>query len=286
MSQKKQNEQEIEQNELMSWADRQLGHLKPYWSHIALGICVLFLGGLGLTYFLDKARANEAAKCQLLVNAQGLYRISLDDSSLKDVAGEYPDDKIGQWALLFAADAEMRSGLADMSTDKKAGFDKITKARELYEQIVNSTAEKSTMLQRRSIYGLAYAMESSGEFEEASKLYQQIVELGEDTPFFEVASQGLERTTNPVFVKLFTKFKDYEPVPEAAPGVTLPPRPDIQFPEPTVQPDNGGGDFGDTSGSEPGNDGDAAVDGVQMETPDSSQDESGSSDSSTESSDK
>ena len=249
MNKKKQHEQEMGENELVSWIEEKFGYLKPYWSQIALGVCVLFLVAIASAFFWQRTQATEAAKWQNLSIAQRIYRRNLDNEGLKNFAAAYPDDKAGLWAMLFAADAEMRSGLADFGGDRKAGFDKIRKAQQFYQQVVDSDAEKSTLLQRRSLYGLAYAFESSGEFESARNLYQQLVDVGDDNPLADESARGLERTTNPKYVGLFETFRDYEAAPELAPGMRLPPRPDISFP--AAQPDMGGGDFGEASSPDP-----------------------------------
>jgi tetratricopeptide (TPR) repeat protein len=245
MNKKKQQEHEIEENELVSWLEEKVGHLRPYYSQILLGICLVVLAGMAIAFFMRQAQAREAAKWQTLAIAQGNYMRTLDNTSLTDFADQYPDDKAGLWALLYAADAEMRAGLSDFTSDRKAGFDKITKAQNYYKRIVDSPVSKSTMLQRRSLFGLAYAYESSGDFDQARDIYQQIVELGDETPFAEDAARGLKRSTDPQYAALFEKFRDYADAPETAPGVRLPQRPDISFPgTDSRQPDIGGGDFG------------------------------------------
>lgn len=257
MNKKKQEEKEVLQNDLVTWLEEKFGHLKPYWSQITLGICAVVAIAVAAGFLWDRARKAEAEKWQTLSYAQNSYVRSLqqfgpgaDNTALADFADQYPDDTAGLWALLFAADAEMRSGLSDLSSDRKAGFDKIGQAIQYYRRVVDSTADKSTMLQRRSLFGLAYALESDGQFEEATQLYQQLADLGDETPFAESAKRALERTTNEKYATLFQTFRDYEDVPDVAPGMKLPQRPDISFPEIGGQPDAGGGEFvgGDDQG--------------------------------------
>ena len=230
-STRKKEDNEVLDNELVSWLEEKFGHLKPYWSHIALGLCAIAAVAIAAAFLWDQSRQAEGDKWQQLSYAQHNYRRSMNNTPLIDFADQFPDDPAGMWALLFAADAEMRSGLADFSSDRKAGFDKIGKAIESYRRIVDSTVSKSTMLQRRSLFGLAYALESNGDFDEATKIYEQLAEFGDETPFAETVKRALERTTNEKFAKLFQDFRNYEDMPEEAPGMTLPPRPDISFPE-------------------------------------------------------
>ena len=251
MNKRKKEQNEVLENDLVSWLEEKFGHLKPYWSQITLAICAVAAIVIAAAFLWDRTRQAEAEKWQTLSYAQFNYARSMDNTSLADFADQYPDDPAGLWALLFAADAEVRAGLADFSSDRKAGFDKIGKGIQYYRRIIDSGASKSTMLQRRSLYGLAYALESNGEFEEATRLYQQIADLGDETPFAESVKRALERTTNDKYVALFEKFREYEDVPAEAPGVKLPQRPDISFPELSAdrpdsgadQPDSGGGEF-------------------------------------------
>ena len=242
MNKKKQHEQEMSENDLVSYLEEKLGHLKPYWSQIALGACVLVLGVLGIVYLFQQRQASEAGKWQALIDARMQYRNTGDNTLLIDFADSYPDDTAGLWGLLFAADAETRSGLADFATDRKSGFDKISKAEDFYQRIVDSSVDKTTELQRRSVFGLAYAHESSGNFAKAAPLYQQLVDAGDDNPFLKEAKRGLARSTSADFAAVFDKFREFE-VDETAPGLQLPRRPDISFPEVGVQPNSGGGEF-------------------------------------------
>ena len=235
------NENESTENDLVSYLEEKFGHLKPYWSQIALGVCAVILAAVAGAYFMQQAQAQEAAKWQDLMIAQQNYRNNLNNDSLTRVADQYPDDVPGLWALLYAADAEVRSGLFDFLTDRQAGHDKITKAQRYYQRILDSSAQKSTGLQRRATFGLAYANESNGQFEEAANLYEQLVEI-ENNPFAEPAARGLKRCQDPAMAKLYAKFDSYvSPTAEEAPGMGLPKRPDISFPEVgDLQPDSGG----------------------------------------------
>jgi len=240
MNKRKQEENEIGENDLVSYLEEKMGHLKPYWTQITLGICILVLMLLAAVYLFDQGKKNEAGKWQALIEARLQYRNTGDNTLLVDFADQYPDDKAGLWALLWAADAEVRSGLAEFSSDRESGYTKVTKAQGFYQRIVDSNASKSTELQRRSVYGLAYAHESNGEFEKAAEFYQQLVE---DNPLSDDAKRGLARSTSQEFATVYNMFKEFDAGEGTAPGLKLPRRPDISFPELGGQPNSGGGDF-------------------------------------------
>lgn len=248
MSKRKVKEEELQQmeeNELVSYLEEKAGHLKPYWGQITLGICIAILALLGGVFLWDQGNQTEAATWQMLnIGKNNLDRTD-DNNSLLDFANQYPDHPAGLWALLYTADSEMRGGLSELGNDREAGFEKIKKAQGLYKQIVDSSTKKTPLLQRRSSYGLAYAYESSGDFEQAEPLYQSLVDAGEDNPLFKVANEGLTRVQSDDMKSFFAKFQEFVPATaEEAPGARLPKRPDISFPSAAAQPNSGGGEFG------------------------------------------
>ena len=241
MNKRKQEENEIGENDLVTYLEEKMGHLKPYWTQITLGICIAVLMLLAAVYLFDQGKKNEAGKWQSLNEARMQYRNTGDNTLLVDFADQYPNDKAGLWALLWAADAEVRSGLAEFSSDRESGYTKVTKAQGFYKRIIDSSVSKSTELQRRSVFGLAYAHESNGEFEQAAEFYQQ---LAEDNPFSDIAKRGLARSTSQEFATVYNMFRDFDAGDGTAPGLKLPRRPDISYPELGAgQPNSGGGDF-------------------------------------------
>lgn len=263
---KRQHEKEILENELVTWTEKKFGHLKPHLPMVGIvaGAAVIAVI-LGLWWW-DLAEKNRAVPWRVLNRSVSQTRLVGDARSLELVAEDFPEEPAGLWALQLAADFEMRTGILQYSGDeqqRKEGMDKVRKAKKLYLQIVESGVEKSTMLQRRSLFGLAYAAESLGEFDEAAKYYSQLLEQAGDSPFKEAAQRGLERTSQPEFAKLFEQFVSYVP-PESdeAPGPSLPQRPDISFPELP-----GGGDFqpggqDNSDGSESATQGDEGAEGA------------------------
>ena len=240
------DEKALKENELISWGEKQLGSLQPYWQQIVLAIALGFLAFIAIAYFVENKASREAAKWQDLSTSIWNSENTNDISDLTYFAQEYPNDAAGLWALQLAADYELRSGIQQFTVDRKAGLDKVKKAVGLYQQVVDSNAKKTTMLQRRSVFGLAYAAESAGDFETARKYYQQVIDEGEKGPFFEAATRGLQRSTSDAYVAIFNKFRDWEDASGIAPGPVLPSRPDISFPDGDDLSPGSGGEFGAT----------------------------------------
>ena len=249
MSKSKKEIQELESNELAGWAEKNLAEIKPYWQQIALAIALGFLIFVGIAYYLDSQKKLEAAKWQDLSTSIWNAEMTNDVSDLTFLAQEYPNHAVGMWALQLAGDYELRTGIQKLTLDRKLGMEKAAKAKGYFQQVVDSNVKKSEMLQRRSVFGLAYSAETAGDFEAAKTYYKQVIDEGEVSPFYEAATRGLQRSSNIDFVSFFDKFQSFQVAEaEEAPGEVLPDRPNIDFPDLGELSPDSGGDFSANSG--------------------------------------
>ena len=204
---------------------------QPYWSHIALGILVCILAWVIISYLVQNNRDAAAAPSRQLADAMQQFNVSSNVDSLKQMKIDYPNEIATNWAMLIAGDYELNRGLSQYPSDREGAMRLIKRAKESFKGIVDSpSTAKTTMQQRRSIFSLAYANESLGEFDEAKSLYQRVLDEAPDSIFAESAKRGLERTDDPDFKKLYKEFVDYKPAMEEAPGAAVPDAPDIEFP--------------------------------------------------------
>jgi tetratricopeptide (TPR) repeat protein len=215
---------------------------KPYWSLIALGILSAILLYVFANYYKMMRSESAAEQWRSLSTAVTQSELSGDISSLKEMGTEYGDLVAGNWANQFAGDFEMRRGLGMMNYDRSGGLKMVESAEETFRKIVDAPdAAKTTMLQRRSLFSLAYASESLGKFDVAKELYQKLIDEAGDSAFIDVAKRGVNRCSNPEFADLYKAFLDFNDVAGEAPGALMPDRPSI---DPMDIPDFGGGDFG------------------------------------------
>ena len=139
-------------------------------------------------------------------------------SDLTDLAEQFPKAIASHWGLMIAGDITLREGLSTPFEIRENAIRKLDKAKRLYQRVVESKFTKTPMLQRRAIFGLAYSLESLGEFEKAEKYYSQLIE--EDSELTDTAKRGLARTQDEelrAFFEVFTKTSAFE-----APGLPLP----------------------------------------------------------------
>ncbi len=280
--------QPIDDSSELSLAERWVQKLAPYGSQIALGIAVCFLAFIAVTFLVKSSYDRRELQWRQLNNSITEVGINGNTNSLKQVAEDFPNGKAGKWALQLAGDYDLRTGISQLSYDREGGLKLIAKARDSLQEVYDAPAsEKSSMLQRRSIFSLAYATESLGEFEAAKSLYQELSDNAPGTPFAEPARRGIERTSNPQYAEMFAMFEEYiDPLSGDAPGPSMPRKPDISFPDldAAETPETvGGGDFG----SEPASDENATEEGASDSGDEDSGDEdSGDEDSADSDSDK
>ena len=215
-----------------SEAERILEASRPYWTQIALGICVLLLGYVLVSYFLQNSQNAAAEPWQELDRSINQFRISQNVDSLKQMENDYPNDRATNFALQMAGDYEMNRGLQQLPTDREGAMKLIKDAKESFQKVYDApSTTKTVMQQRRSLFTLAYAAESLGEFDEAKELYTKYTDEAPDSLLYNDAQRGLARVTNPKFVALYKEFQDYDAFEEEAPGAAVEDAPNIDFPE-------------------------------------------------------
>jgi tetratricopeptide (TPR) repeat protein len=223
----------VETPEELSGAEKLFEKVQPHLTTIGLVIVAGTLGFIAIAFMMRSRFDQNAAQWRELSTASAIALRTGDISGLKTVADTYPDTKAGLWALQMAGDEQLRRGIEQLSFDREAGNQMIEKGKNNFKRIVDAPqTTKTTMLDRRSSFSLAYAYESLGQFDEAKSLYEQIINLAPDSAFANPARRGLERASNEQYVDLYTKFANFEEeVIGEAPGPALPDRPVIEFPE-------------------------------------------------------
>ena len=222
----KQTEQ-LEQNELVEWLDKKFGHLRPYTSQILFGLLALMALGLAIAYLIYTRMDVQAKQWQTLNSAINTFNLDRQTSYLTNIAEEFPDAESSMWALQIAGDVEMSNGLQQLNSDPQSAVRNLEKAQKYYNKLLDSPTKKSTELVQRSTYALAYCTESLGQFEEAKKLYQKIVDQAGTSVYAEPSKMALERLAQPEILAFYEAYKRSA----VAPLGELPKRPDISFPE-------------------------------------------------------
>jgi tetratricopeptide (TPR) repeat protein len=205
--------------------------LRPYLTQVGVLVAIGLLGLIAITLFINNRQQSVAEPWQELTSAQSEFAISGNVDRLTQVAATHPDTPAAMWALQSAGDYQLRRGIDQLREDRTAGFELIEKSKDSFQKILDAPASaKSSDVQQASVFSMAYASESLGEFDEAARYYTQLIEEAPDSHFADAAKRGAARSTNPEFVAAYKKFKEFEDIGDA-PGPNVPDRPDIEFPE-------------------------------------------------------
>lgn len=223
----------------LTGAEKLFEKVKPHLSTITLAVVACLLGFIVIAFIMRNRFDQNALQWRELNNATAIAIRTGDVNGLKQVATNNPDTKAGLWALQIAGDQQLRMGLEQLSMDREGGLALVRKSKENFQSVVDApNSTKTTMLQRRSHFSLAYASESLGQFSEAKTLYEQLVDEAPDSAFANAALRGASRCSNEDYAKLYERFESWEvDVIGDAPGPALPERPRIDdFPEVDLPP--------------------------------------------------
>ena len=239
----KNKKDELEQNELVDVLTKKYEEYRPYMPVIlsVAGVVIAVIVGASW-YFYNQGQKRDARWAELSEAMRAAYTTERGNSKvLTEFADAHPDTDAALWASFVAGDIEINGVGGASYTDKEAVVKRYQAAKTELMKVIESSRDKDKMLERRAMFALAYAHEGLGEFDDAEKLYQQLVEEGEDAPLFAAATRGLARTQSKEIRDFYTLYQSWETSTGDAPGKLLPRIPDISFPGlPEKKPAPGG----------------------------------------------
>ncbi|MDA7925361.1 hypothetical protein N9B46_00815 [Mariniblastus sp.] len=239
---RKSGKQPVEEVEELTTAEQFYESIKPHIMTIALLMVAGTLGFIAIVFLINNSLAKSEGEWRALAQASSISYVSGDFNALDIVSADYSDTKAGLWALQMSADNRLQNGVSQLMIDKVAALQLLEKAQVDFQTIVDAPqANKTSMLHRRSLFSLAYCLETQGNLADAKKYYDQLITEAGDSAFADLAAQGIQRTEDEQYAAIFEKFKNYEEIEIGeAPGPEIPNRPLIQLP-PEI--DNTNNDF-------------------------------------------
>lgn len=207
--------------------------IKPHLATIGL-VCVAgLLGFAAVAIFVKSNFTKEAEQWRELSFASSIALGSGNLAPLKEVTENYGETKASMWAVQMVGDQQLTTGLDQMLRDREVGKQQVEKAKENFKRVVEAPASaKTTMLDRRAHFSLAYAYESLGQFDKAKTIYDELVEQAPESPFASPAKRGSKRSSDPAYAKLYEKFVNFEEaVIGDAPGPLVPDSPNLTTPD-------------------------------------------------------
>ncbi len=219
---------ELEQNELADALGSKIEEWTPYLPKVALftGLAILLIIA-GAFWINTRERANADQWREYFVSSR-----FTDSRGMKTVAEFFPNTTVGTLALISAADADYANGSRNIISNRENYNSQVKLAIDNYELALgNSNADKFE--RARATYALGYSLEAIGRFDEARKMYKEVIEQLPETPESELSGKALKRVDNPQITSIYAAFTAWAPSDESAPGESgalLPVRPDITLP--------------------------------------------------------
>ena len=276
---------ELQTNELAIRLAEWIEKIKPY-SKAILGVLVLIITvSFAVAYVNSRNQEGQAAAWDNYFNAYATSNLE----EFKQVAENFPDSGPAMWALQTAGDTELASGAEQLFRNRDGARDSLQNARETYDRIVQSTTDK--MLKPRALFGLGQSLEALGEFSEAEKNYQAIIDGAKKGGEFdgsvvaELAQHRLDALQQTSTKDWYQWFAEQKPIqsPLTSPGLfqdlpNLPDQPNLNLPGPgqflpgTGTTEDGSADS-DTGDSETTENGPTLFDPADAISPENSTDE-------------
>jgi hypothetical protein len=158
---------ELEKNQLADWLTSKITWCEENARLIA-GV-VAGIAIIGIVYFVlsNRKQEREAAAWNTFFTAN----VGPDTGALETLANNDGDLLAGQLADLRLADHNLAQGIDEMSKDRTAATEKITKSKDYYTRLEKS---RNAWMQERAALGLARGYETLGMLDKAQEHYTKL----------------------------------------------------------------------------------------------------------------
>jgi tetratricopeptide (TPR) repeat protein len=213
---KSERRHELEQNELADWIAKSGERIKPY-QNVILGAVILVAAGIiAYSLWTRQAQAQRDAGWDRYYGALNTG----EPGELEDLVEHYPGTTMANWAATVAGDLRLANATGLLFTDKASAQQNITKAIDLYKQVLEKS--RDSMLRERATFGLAQAYESQVDLDKATEQYQKVVDDWPDGAYAAAARERLMALQEKPVRDLYRQFAQWEPTPEFDDAGALP----------------------------------------------------------------
>lgn len=234
---KSERRHELQQNELAEQLDKAKTWIEPYVVPILVGVIVITVVGMGYNFWQTRAVGQRSEATLELLFAGAQLGQPGDPEAYERVAERFADLSAAEMAQLSKADILLGRGIDALYRDRAEAEGLLEDAVQAYRRVGESTS--STLLKSRAHFGLAQALESRGELEEAREAYQQVIDLNESPAMVRLAERRLELCGSEEVGSFVSWFEQQQPVASGGvdvPGLPsdsgLPDLPTFELPEP------------------------------------------------------
>ncbi len=200
---------ELQTNELANALAHWTEAAKPYGRALLAGVIALIVAIIVWGYIATQNRRHVADGWNDYFMAVGMR----DDQRLQDIAEQYGGTLVADWARLTIADWDLDNGTNRLLTDRSLAHDQLRDAEEKYSAILIGDAPNT--IQERATYGLARALEASGELEKARSEYRSLAQKWPGSPFAaaaEARASDLDQLPTKQFYDWIAKYEPPKPL--------------------------------------------------------------------------
>lgn len=222
---------ELETNVLADQLGYWFEYIRPYVTTIVF-VVVAIVAVVGAWYYWnskEKALVSEAWRTYMFAASDPQGNMV---ETLSTVSDNFSDTKAGLWAALTEADIQANRGVRMLFEDKATAETSIDEAIKTYQQLLDrDLIKQSPMVERRAHFGMAQALEATGQLDKAIEHYQKVVGAVPESALAKAAERRVEDLSRNKTKAWYEWLAAQEPpakkpkAPVGAPGGGLKPSP-------------------------------------------------------------
>ncbi|MBN2024400.1 MAG: tetratricopeptide repeat protein [Pirellulales bacterium] len=207
---------ELQHNALAEWMVGLVASIKPYTNAILAGVLLVVIVGVATALWVQRSHQQSASAWDEFFTAMNMASAP----ALDDVAKRYPDQTPGQWASALAGDVRLSQGSQERFASKSAAERELNEAVRCYRETLETS--RDGVVRQRATFGLARALESLGNLDEARKQYEELVANWPDGPYADMAQRRADDLNRPATRAFYDQFAKFDPMPATSDDPIIP----------------------------------------------------------------
>lgn len=207
---KTEEQRELLTNDLGVATEKAVGFFERNVGLIAAVICAALVLG-GMSYWLS-TRGSEAdeASWTLLRSSQSL-------EELGNVVDKYKNQPAGHWAQLVVSEANLRTAMPLMFTNRELATADVKSARQGFEELLQA-GSVDPIVRERALWGLALCLETTcdGNTDKVIEAYEKLLKDFPDSMFKAVADDRIKTLKKEGSKEFYAWFSKEKPKPPEA----------------------------------------------------------------------
>lgn len=205
---KSERRHELEKNELADWLADLINTIKPYQNAI-LAVLILAVATVGGYAWWGRQSAAKTA------DGWDQFYAAFSQGGTADfdqIAEKYPNTHLGHWAAVIAGDLHLNIGCKLLFINKANANQELRHAVDHYTTVRRQSRRE--MLLERATYGLARALESQGDLDQAIRRYEDTARTWPDGAYAAAARRRADELKLQTTKQWYDRFAKFDPKPE------------------------------------------------------------------------